>query len=111
MYDTHDTHDTQHATVRALVKHYYEHAKLAAICAAPTALKAAGVGRGIQATSYPSFKSELAGYFDYSEASVVVDGQVVTSRGPGTAIQFALAIVGRLVGPDVAKKVASGMLV
>jgi len=54
---------------------------LAAICAAPTALKAHGVAKGKKITSYPAFKCELEGEFAYQEDRVVVDGNLVTSRG------------------------------
>lgn len=47
---------------------------IAAICAAPVALKAHGIGKGKQITSYPSMKDELADEYNYSEAKVVTDG-------------------------------------
>jgi 4-methyl-5(b-hydroxyethyl)-thiazole monophosphate biosynthesis len=65
---------------------------LAAICAAPRVLAARGFLRGLGATSHPSVEGEVrAGGAAYSTERVVRDGQVLTSRGPGTALEFALA--------------------
>lgn len=68
----------------------------AAICAAPKVLAAAGLLDGRRATSYPGF---LDGFdVDYSEDAVVTDGNIITSRGPGTAMDFALALIETLAG-------------
>jgi protein deglycase len=82
----------------------------AAICAAPIALAQAGLDRGRRMTSYPGFAKDLAAA-QYVEDRVVVDGKVVTSRGPGTAMEFALTLVGLLKGDDVAAELKKGMLV
>jgi 4-methyl-5(b-hydroxyethyl)-thiazole monophosphate biosynthesis len=79
----------------------------AAICAAPIALEAAGVLAGRRATSYPGEELPSA---RTSEERVVEDGPIVTSRGPGTAIDFAVALVARLVGAARAKTVREKML-
>ena len=73
----------------------------AAICAAPKVLARAGVLEGRQATSYPGFldKMDLPGV-EVVERPVVGDGRVVTSRGPGTAMDFALELIERLAGPQ-----------
>uniref|UniRef100_A0A6P7HAP0 Protein dj-1beta n=1 Tax=Diabrotica virgifera virgifera TaxID=50390 RepID=A0A6P7HAP0_DIAVI len=87
---------------------------IAAICAAPLALKAHGIAKGKNLTSYPSVKKDLLdgseGY-QYKEDKVVVDDKLITSRGPGTAFDFGLALVEKLVGKEKAKEVANGMLV
>ncbi|ORX55213.1 DJ-1 protein [Hesseltinella vesiculosa] len=80
------------------------------ICAGTTAAKAAGIGKDQLATSYPAFKGELEDYYDYSEERVVVDGTLVTSRGPGTAFLFALTLVELLVDKEVAYKLKQEML-
>ncbi|MBW2720353.1 MAG: DJ-1/PfpI family protein [Deltaproteobacteria bacterium] len=67
-----------------------------AICAAPIALPAHGVFENRQLTSHPSVKAMLEEWGDYSEHPVVADGNLITSRGPGTAFPFALRIVGTL---------------
>lgn len=85
---------------------------IAAICAAPTALKAHNVAEGKTITSYPAMRAQLeeGGKYKYAEDKVVVDGNVITSRGPGTAYEFALTIVDKVVGKDKASDVAKAML-
>ena len=80
---------------------------LAAVCAGPTALEAAGVLTGKRATSYPGNPLPSA---HWVEESVVIDGNVITSRGPGTTMAFALAIVERLRGPEIANVTADKLL-
>ena len=80
----------------------------AAICAAPGVLAHAGLLDGRRATSFPGFLGpESAPGITLSENAVVVDGKVVTSRGPGTAIEFSLALIELLAGRDAADSVAS----
>lgn len=69
---------------------------VAAICAAPIALRAHGVFQGRKLTSHPSVKAVLEDWGEYSEHPVEADGNLITSRGPGTAFPFALRIVGAL---------------
>ncbi|KAK0089660.1 hypothetical protein PV325_006083 [Microctonus aethiopoides] len=83
---------------------------IAAICAAPTALKAHGIGFGKQITSYPSMKDQLIGDYKYLEDVVVTDGNIITSRGPATAFAFGLTIVEKLLDKTSALNVAKGML-
>jgi 4-methyl-5(b-hydroxyethyl)-thiazole monophosphate biosynthesis len=71
---------------------------VAAICAAPMALHAAGVLSGKRATSFPGVLDRMPGTHIYSSDAVVIDGKVVTSRGPGTAMDFALVLVELLAG-------------
>ena len=74
----------------------------AAICAAPSVLAHAGLLDERAATSFPGFLSaESAPGIRLREEPVVVDGKVVTSRGAGTAMEFGLALVGLLAGPEV----------
>ena len=72
---------------------------LAAICAAPSVLGAAGLLEGRHATCHPGFEEKLTGAIT-SEDAVVVDGNIITSRGMGTAIDFGLAIVDCLTDFD-----------
>jgi len=80
---------------------------VAAICAAPTVLKDAGLLQGRQFTAHPSVATELPDMIT-SEA-VVRDDNIITSRGAGTAIPFALAIVRTLVSDAEADKIATAI--
>ncbi|CBX93030.1 hypothetical protein IAQ61_008758 [Plenodomus lingam] len=88
---------------------------VAAICAATTALVAAEEKHGdgkVKVTSHPSVAQEIKdAEWTYSEERCVVDGKVITSRGPGTALLFALTIVECLVGKEKAAEVAAPMMV
>lgn len=84
---------------------------IAAICAAPCALRAHSIGLGKRLTSYPAMKDQLADAYEYvDDQDVVRDGQLLTSRGPGTAFVFALRLSEALVGLPKAQEVAKGML-
>ena len=77
---------------------------VAAICAAPVVLDACGVLAGRRATSHPAHASEMR-TCRYQEAAVVRDGMFITSRGAGTAIAFAAALVTELAGADSARDI------
>ncbi|OFI05894.1 chaperone protein YajL [Clostridium acetireducens DSM 10703] len=83
---------------------------VAAMCAAPIVLVAAGVVAERTITAYPGIEKEL-GNVNYSEEIVVQDGNIITSRGPATAIYFALKILQNLSGREVAENIKEGMLV
>lgn len=75
--------------------------QVAAICAAPAALAAAGILDGRRATAFPGALD--TGRFPsvrLETAPVVIDGNIITSRGPGTAMDFALALIARLAGDE-----------
>eukprot|EP00095_Tigriopus_kingsejongensis_P001222 snap_masked-scaffold1412_size42778-processed-gene-0.3 protein:Tk01222 transcript:snap_masked-scaffold1412_size42778-processed-gene-0.3-mRNA-1 annotation:"hypothetical protein" len=75
--------------VGALLKDHDAKGRLiGAVCAAPTVLLQHGIAKGKKITSYPAFKDQLASDYNYLEDTVVVDGHIVTSRGPGTCFQF-----------------------
>lgn len=82
----------------------------AAICAAPKVLASAGLLDGSHATSYPGFidKMDIPG-MQYSNDPVVQDGKIITSRGPGTAMDFALHIIEVLSGADMRNEVELGL--
>jgi 4-methyl-5(b-hydroxyethyl)-thiazole monophosphate biosynthesis len=97
--------------VKDLIKSFSQKGKLVgAICAAPIVLAGAGILKGKHATSYPTYKDKV-GDVIYEEKTVVVDGNVLTSRGPGTALYFGLAIVERLAGKEKAQKIKEAMLI
>lgn len=98
-----------HAGVTDLVKSFAKAGKLvSAICAAPSVLGECGILNGKKATSYPGFEDKLTGAATSTEG-VVVDGNIITSRGMGTAIDFSLAIIAyytdEAVAADLAKKI------
>ncbi|XP_015512837.1 protein dj-1beta-like [Neodiprion virginianus] len=93
-----------------LQKQASENRLVAAICAAPTALKAHGLAKGKKITAYPSMKDQLQDDYTYIDEKVVIDGNFITSQGPSTAYLFGLAIVEALIGKPEATTVARGML-
>ena len=71
----------------------------AAICAAPKVLATAGLLNGKHATSYPgSLDGIETEDMVYEQQAVVIDGKLITSRGPGTAMDFALTLIEQLAG-------------
>lgn len=97
--------------VKSIIKTLHvKNKKVAAICAAPWALKEAGVLEGKQHTNYPGFEkfTGIEGYLDNQD--VVVDKNIITSRGPATAMSFALEIVKILKGKEVYIQVKNGLL-
>jgi len=92
-----------------LVRHARAGKWVAAICAAPIVLHAAGLLEGKRVTSHPSVKEHLAGTH-YSEERVVVDGKIVTSRGPGTAVEFAYQLIELLAGAGAVEEINRGVM-
>lgn len=84
--------------------------RAAAICAAPMVLAAAGVEEGLEVTSHPSVRERL-GRASVRDTRVVRSGSVMTSQGPGTSMEFALALVEDLCGALKRDELASGMCV
>lgn len=92
------------------VQDFAEQGKLcAAICAAPTVLGKAGVLRGKKAICYPGMELKLLGA-QVTVESVVRDGNIITSRGLGTAIDFALAIITYFTDEKKAKEIADSVV-
>lgn len=85
---------------------------IAAICAAPTVLSDAGVLVGRKATAHPAVRDELRSQgIDVRERErVCVVDHVITSQGPGTAMEFTYAIVERLLGPAKVDELERGIL-
>ena len=90
----------------------YNSGKLvAAICAAPIVLSAAGITDDKEVTSYPGFDKEI-NYKNYnSEKAVVIDKNVITAQGPAVAILFGYEIVNYLLQDNTAEDVKKAMLV
>lgn len=91
---------------RTLDKNNY----VAAICAAPKVLASAGLLDGKQATAYPGVLAAIANNaIQITSAAVQHDGKVITSRGPGTAMDFALEIISCLVGIEKRNEVEAAL--
>ncbi len=94
---------------RELEKAFIKGQFLAAICAAPSVFGKYGFLRGKKATSYPGFEEQLTGA-EYVLDAVVVDGNVITSRGMGTAIAFSLALIEQLLDTETAVKIGKAII-
>lgn len=85
--------------------------KVAAICAAPKVLVKAGLLDNKSATSYPGFIDvKPAKGMNYIDQAVVTDGQLITSKGPGTAMDFALELVEKLQGKNKRDEVEKALM-
>ncbi|MDX8391080.1 MAG: DJ-1/PfpI family protein [Mariprofundaceae bacterium] len=102
------------ANVKALVVRLREERKsIAAICAAPTVLAAYGITAGKRVTSYPACQEEMEALQPssvYVDEAVVEDDFLVTSRGPGTALAFALRLVAKLCGEEKAVQIRADIV-
>jgi DJ-1 family protein len=94
------------------IKHAGAGKLIAAICAAPVfTLGAWGILDGKTATCYPGMDNLLPAGVKFSPDRVVVDGNVITSRGPGTATEFSLALVEKLVDKAMVQSLSNDMVV
>jgi DJ-1 family protein len=82
---------------------------IAAVCAGPLVLAAAGVLRGVRITCHPAVRDQFPGVQVCADR-VVADGNFITSQGPATCFEWALAIARRLAGDEIAAKVAEGLV-
>ena len=102
---------TEHEGLLNLVRRYdVEKKNLAAICAAPSVFGKAGILHGKRAVCYPGMESWLTGA-SVGQEIVETDGHITTSRGPATAVFFALRLVEILQGKEMAQKVGEAFLV
>lgn len=92
-----------------LKKHYAEEKMIAAICAAPSVFGELGFLEGRVATCYPGFEGKLNGAI-VCATKVAVDGNVVTSKGMGTAIDFSLKLIELLEGKETADKIGEAII-
>lgn len=103
-------HLKENPKVISLIKKYNDEKKLvAAICAAPTVLGFAGILKGKNATCYPGMEDGLTGAKKKTDP-VVRDGNVITSRGLGTAIPFAGAIIEYLTDSATSRKILTDVV-
>ncbi len=83
---------------------------IAAICAAPKILGRLLILEGKRACCYPGYEKELLGAQVITECKTVTDGNIITGRGAGTAIDFALAIITELKGKQEAERLATSII-
>lgn len=99
-----------HEGVRRVVKDFVAEGKpIAAICAAPTVLGNLGLLKGKRITCYPGVETEIQGAV-MLRTQVAVDGNIITSRGVGTAIAFALKLIEVLIGEDKSREIAEAIV-
>lgn len=99
-----------HQGLMSRVDEFYAKGKyIAAICAAPSIFGHRGILKGKRACSYPSFESHLEGA-EVTSGPVEISGNVITSRGMGTAIDFGLAILRIFSGEEKAEELAMGIV-
>ncbi|KAI7903541.1 class I glutamine amidotransferase-like protein [Cokeromyces recurvatus] len=103
---------TAHEDVQKLIMNFYNKKKIVAfVCAGTLVAKAASIPHKHTVTSYPGgVKEQLVNVYNYSEDRVVVDDNVITSRGPGTSFLFALTIVEQLVNVETANTLREEMV-
>lgn len=86
---------------------------IAAICAAPSVLAKEGILKGKTATAYPGFEKALkqGGAVDRTDLPVITDGNVTTSRGAGTAMDFSLELIRVMNGQEISDKIKDSVIV
>lgn len=100
----------ENATVNEVIRNFAAEGKLVcAICAAPSVLGAAGILQGRDAACHPGFEEKLTGA-NVKELPVVTDKNIITSRGMGTAIPFALEIVRYLSDDETVEQIKKGLV-
>lgn len=103
-------HLKEHKGLRGLLEAHHEQGQyIAAICAAPSIFGELGFLKGRRACCYPSFEEKLEGA-EVVQDKVCVDGHVITSRGMGTAIPFALQLTSLLCGEEKAQEIGRSII-
>ena len=92
-----------------VIRAYESGKKIAAICAAPTVFGKLGLLNGKMACCYPGMEEQLTGA-EATTSSVTVDGNIITSRGLGTALDFALTLIEELIDKETADKLAAAVV-
>ncbi len=94
-----------------IVKMHQSQKTIGAICAAPAVvLEPTGILKGRRATCYPGYEKRFGHDVSFVSDRVIRDGHIITSRGPGTSLEFALALARELQGDEVAESLAEKML-
>ena len=102
---------SKHEELNTLIRNFVNNNKpVAAICAAPMVLGKLGLLKGKKVTCYPGFEQYLEGA-ECTGAQVVRDGNIITSIGPGGAMDFALTIVDLLLGSEKVAELEEAMCI
>ncbi|RHJ83003.1 DJ-1 family glyoxalase III [Parabacteroides sp. AM08-6] len=101
--------NSSEAVKEALLQQYREGRIVAAICAAPLVLGGLGLLKGRNATCYPGFEPQLIGANTTGEG-VEISDNIITGKGPGFVMDFALTLVATIKSDAVAEEVAAGLL-
>ncbi len=98
--------------VSEMIEAFNEQSKIiAAICASPGVILAGtSVLDGRKATCYPGFESRFSNSTQPSDERVVIDGNIITSRGPGTAAEFSIELIRQFAGDKTANQIRTGTL-
>lgn len=98
--------------VKGLIEKMLQDKKIiAAICASPAILLAPmGILKNKSATCFPGMQESFGKETLYREENVVLDGNIITSRGPATALEFSLKIAEKLAGKETADRVRKALL-
>ncbi|MEO5331752.1 MAG: DJ-1/PfpI family protein [Magnetococcus sp. YQC-5] len=106
------THLDADPRIHALLQRMDREGKfIGAICAAPLVLANAGLLHGKKATSYPEcIPDQHLATINYQETPVVCDGRIITSRGPGTAMDFALTLIELLTNRALRQEVENALM-
>jgi len=100
-----------HSKLREQIIRFHKQKKsLGAICAAPLVFGQLGILKNVTATCYPGFENELTGA-KIATNNVELSGQIITGKGAGVAIEFALKIVEMFKGKESADELAEKMIV
>lgn len=103
-------HLAEHQGLLEKIREFHDQGKwVAALCAAPLVLAEAGILKGKNATIYPGLEKELGDAL-VREDRVVRDGHIITSRAPGTAMEFALALLEGMTDPETSQRVRRGLV-
>lgn len=100
--------DKSELVAKCLEEAVKNNAVISAICAAPMVLGRKGLLKGKKATCFPGFEDELAGAV-YSGNPVEKDGKIITAKGAGAALEFALELVSELKGKSAAEKLRENL--
>lgn len=96
--------------LQKLLKRFYDNGKfISAICAAPSILGNLGLLDGKNATCYPGYEDKLKGA-TVIDAGAVIDGNIITGRSAGSAVEFGLALVEALEGKEVSDSIAKSVV-